>query len=215
MPRKKKKRLADIPPQTWPALPELQALRALNSRCFAALAQAACASGVGTPTAAVELLHSFAGTLDALAAERAGRCPVLLVYLHFQEGDWWGRIAEHQTPAARLNGPPPLFAADAAAPLLREILMEAWSLSRRMPQAARLLFGMSPTVVQVLTQLSMREIETVVHEHACALRPRWEDSRSFWAGLLRAVTGADPEALTDVHLHCLALLGSEAISRAA
>lgn len=197
MPRKKKTRLTDIPPQTWLALPELQALHALNRRCFAALVEATRANAAPKPTAAIELLRAFANAnaLDAAAAERAGRCPVILVYLHFQEGDWWERIAGQQTPSERLNGPSPLFLADAAAPLLGQVLMEAWSIGRRMPQVARLLFGMSPAVVQAITQLSMRDIERVAHEHACALRPRWEDNRIFWTRLFGGRHGGGPRAL--------------------
>jgi hypothetical protein len=43
------------------------------------------------------------------------------------------------------------------------------------------------------------------------LKARWPESRSFWKGLLEAAIGTDDQALANVHLHCLQLLGSEVV----
>ena len=156
---------------------------------------------------AVEVLQQFAGRLDYRACERAGRCPVLLMQLRFQDGGWWDRIAEEPT-APQLNAPAALFAQEDAAPLLREILMEAWSVSRTMPRAASFLFGLAPRVTQAISRLAIQDIERIVAQNARHLRPRWEHSHAFWPRLLRAATGTDNEAMMDMQLHSLSLLGS-------
>ena len=92
--------------------------------------------------------------------------------------------------------------------LLGEILMEVWSISRTMPRAASILFGMAPRVTQTISRLALKDIERIVARNACHLRPRWEHSRTFWPRLLRAITGTDNEAMMDIQLHCLSLLGS-------
>ncbi len=164
-------------------------------------------AGFGSP--AVLALQEFAGQVDARACERAGRCPVLLLDLNFQRPEWWQRL-EHAVPAAMdEDAPRTLFTREAAAPLLREILMETWSTGRTLPRATGLFFGMAPGVTQAITRMSVLEIDRVVANHAQYLRPRWEDRVTFWRPLVQAAIGTDDEALVNVQLHCLSLLGGE------
>jgi len=171
------------------------------------LARAASLVAPASGSHAVGALQQFAGWLDYRACQRAGRCPVLLVNLRFQDGGWWDRIAKEPT-APQLNAPAALFAQEHAAPLLREILMEACSVSRSMPSAASFLFGMSPLATQAISRLTMHDIERIVTQNARHLRPRWENSGTFWPQLLRAATGTDNEAMVNIQLHCLSLMGS-------
>lgn len=167
-------------------------------------------AGTGSP--AVLALQEFAGQVDARVCERAGRCPVLLVDLNFQRPAWWQRL-EYAAPAA-MDGPRTLLTREAAAPLLREILMEAWSTGRTLPRATGLFCGMAPGVIQAITRMSVLGIDRMVTNHAQSLRPRWEDRVTFWRRLLQAAIGTDDEALVNVQHDCLSLLGGEQLSRA-
>jgi hypothetical protein len=205
--KKKTAKRCPLAPHRWDGLPMLQPAYALNARCFGLLSQIAAGQSSATGSYAMDLLRASAAQLDARASERAGRCPVLLVNLNFQDAEWWRCLTHSRPKAMHLNGPRPVLTQEAAAPLLQEILMEAWSRGRTTPRAAALLFGMAPAVVRTITDLSSCELTQVVADHAQHLRPRWDDSRLFWTRLIQAVIGTDQEALIDVQLHCLSLLG--------
>jgi hypothetical protein len=207
MPRKRRPRSPAIPRHVWDGVPMLKDARTLNERCFAQLAQAAKAHPEHARTPALRVLAEFAARTDARACARAGSCPVLLVSLNFDVPEHWERGAAG-SPA---SPPSALFAPEVASPLAHEILMHAWTLARSAPRTARLFFGMAASVTQAIAQLTGAEIERIAHERAAQLRPRWEDRETFWKGLLDAATGTSEEALVDVHLHCLSLLGGELI----
>lgn len=185
----------------------LEEARRLNGRCFAQLAQAVKAHPNFSSTPAFEILTQFAAQIDARVCARAGSCPVLLLDLDFNDPDRWDRIIAGMS----LVAPPALFAKEAASPLLHEILMQAWSLAHGAPRAASLFFGMAPKVIEALAKLTGEELDRIAQAYAVHLRPRWEDRRVFWARLLEAATGTNDEALVDVQLHCLSLLGGERV----
>ena len=185
----------------------LKEARQLNERCFAALTHAVKAHPDAARTPALEILTQFAMQIDARVCERAGSCPVLLLDLDFNDADRWDRIVAGMPLAV----PPPLFTKEAASPLLHEILMQAWSLGHTAPRAATLFFGMAPKITEAISKRTGEEIERIAQEHAVHLRPRWEDRRTFWARLLEAATGTTDEALVDVQLHCLSLLGGDLV----
>jgi hypothetical protein len=132
---------------------------------------------------------------------------VLLVNLNFDVPEFWDRVT------LPMQMPPPrvLFSQAAASPLLHEILMQVWSLSHSLPRAASLFFGMAPHVRDAIGHLTGEEIDRIAQAHAPYLRPRWDDRRTFWTRLLEAATGPNDEALVDVQLHCLSLLGGELV----
>ena len=185
----------------------LEEVRLLNERCFAQLAQAVKTHPNSASTPAFEILTQFAAQIDARVCARAGSCPVLLLDLDFNDPDRWDRIIAGMPLAA----PSALFTKEAASLLLHEILMRAWSLSHSAPRAASLFFGMVPKVTEALAKLTGEELERIAQAYAVHLRPRWEDRRTFWARLLKAAAGTNDEALVDVQLHCLSLLGGERV----
>jgi hypothetical protein len=185
----------------------LEDARRLNERCFAALARAVKAHPNAHGAPALQVLSEFASRIDAGVCERAGSCPVLLADLYFSAPDYWDRIRTRMRSSAPI-GP---LSKEVASPLLHEILMQAWTLAHTAPRAASLFFGMAPQVTQLIAKLTGGEIERIAQEHAVDLRPRWEDRRTFWQRLLEAVTGNSQEALVDVQLHCLSLLGGELV----
>ena len=82
---------------------------------------------------------------------------------------------------------------------------------RTMPRALNLIFGMASPVAAAISQMGVPEIDRIAMDEGPHLRARWPESRSFWKGLLRAAIGTDDQALANVHLHCLQLLGSEVV----
>ncbi len=209
--KRKGKYLTMMAPTPWDALPMLESTRRLNERGFALLARRS------NDAAAREASPIFAradlwARIDEHAYERAGRCPVLLLNLNFHQLEWWQRAAEGHAGSS-LNAATPLFGALEVAPLLRAILLEAWSITRVNARAACVLFGMSPGVAQVIARLSAPGVNRIVDEYATLVRPRWEENRTFWLRFLEALSAQDEDALAHVHLHALQLLGSETIAR--
>jgi hypothetical protein len=209
MPRKRKRgsRPLAIPRHTWAGAPVLSAARQLNVRCFAALVEAVKHHPHSAGTPALQVLSEFAFRIDARVCERAGSCPVLLVDLNFDVPEFWDRV----TVGVPMNAAGALFVQESASPVLHEILMHAWSLAHSLPRAANLFFGMAPQVREAIGHLTGEEIDRIAQERAASLRPRWEERRTFWTRLLEAATGTSEEALIDVHLHCLSLLGGELV----
>jgi hypothetical protein len=185
----------------------LSAARQLNVRCFAALVEAVKHHPHSAETPALQVLSEFGSRIDARVCERMGSCPVLLVSLNFDVPEFWERV----TVGMHLSPPPTLLTQETASPLLHEILMQVWSLAHSLPRAASLFFGMTPQVREAIGQLTGEQIDRIAQEHALYLRPRWEDRRMFWVRLLEAATGTNDEALIDVQLHCLSLLGGELV----
>jgi hypothetical protein len=209
--RKGKFSRTKVAPTIWSAIPLLDSARRLNQRCFELLATLALRQpDARSPVFARADLWA---RIDARSIERAGRCPVLLLNLHFHELEWWLRVAQGGEGPVLMNARPPLFDADEVAPLLRALLAEAWSAARVNVFAASLLFGMAPAVAKSLGSLTADAIDQIATLHATAVRPRWEESRTFWSCLLEAAVGEDNEALTRVQLHALHLLGSETSAR--
>ena len=79
------------------------------------------------------------------------------------------------------------------------------------PRALNLIFGMASSVTATIVQMGVPQIDRIALEEGRHLKERWPESRSFWRGLLRAAVGTDDQALANVHLRCLQLLGSEVV----
>jgi hypothetical protein len=209
--RKGSKSRTRVAPTIWSAISLLDSARRLNQRCFELLATTALRRP--DERSPVFARGDLWARIDVRGIERAGRCPVLLLNLHFHELDWWQRVTQGSMGPLLRNARPPLFEAEEVAPLLRALLTEAWSTARVNVFAASLLFGMAPSVAKSLANLTAYKIDQIVSLHATAVRPRWEESRTFWIGLLEAAVNEHSEPLTRVQLHALHLLGSETTPR--
>ncbi len=201
-------RRAAMSPNRWAGVRMLETAHRLNERCISLLAETVRIGGASVELNAMYGLRELWAQVDARACERAGRCPVLLLDLNFQRKEWWMQVGHGDARAPSVNGPSALFTEEHATPLLREILMESWSIGRSMPHVARLIFGMEPRVSSAIADLSVPELDRAAVLYARYLRPRWEESRVFWQRLLLGAIGADDEALAHAHLHCLQLVGS-------
>ena len=122
--------------------------------------------------------------------------------------DYWQR-ASHRNANPLL--PEGMRAPDGrAVSLVREILMDAWTIGRTMPRALHFIFGIASPVAAIIIQM-VYEIDRIVVAEARQLKARWPVSRGFWRKLLQVATGTEDQALANVHLHCLQLLGSEVV----
>jgi hypothetical protein len=187
-----------IEPQRWEGRETLSTVHQLNKRFFALLA--------GLPHEDADLEALWA-QVDERVCERAGRCPVLLLDFHFQRADWWQRASQKSgNPVPSENHSPDI---ERTASFLCEILLDAWTIGRTLPRALSLVFGMAPPVLTMILQMGPSELERIAVEEAPRLKARWPERRSFWKGLLEAAIGTDQQALANVQLHCLQLLGSE------
>jgi hypothetical protein len=200
--RKKKKILRPtIVPQRWPAENTLVTVRQLNTRWLALLAK--------QPHDDVALSVLWA-QMDTRACERAGRCPVLLIDLNLQRPESRQRASLRSADPLRPEGASAPDTEPAVA-LVREILMDARTIGQTIPRALNLIFGSTSAATATIIQMGVLEIDRISVEEAQHLKPRWPESRSFWKGLLQAAIGTDDQALANVHLHCLQLLGSEVV----
>jgi hypothetical protein len=200
-------RRAAMTPNRWAGVRMLQTAHRLNERCFSLVAETVHTGGPSIQAHAMYGLRELWAQVDAQVCERAGRCPVLLLDLNFRRAELWRSVGRGKI-ASSVNGRSALFTAEHATSLLREILVEAWSIGRAMPHAASLIFGMEPSVSSAIADLSVPELDQVALLYAPYLRPRWEDNRVFWQRLLLAAIGSDDEGLAYAHLQCLQLLGS-------
>lgn len=195
-------------PGGWSGLGAVAALRRLNARCIAVLAEIARVGGT-LDRSAIYRDADLWGQMDERASERAGSCPVLLLNLNFEDLDWWKRVCTEEAIPSVPHALAPLFTEAQACALLREILMEVWRLGGSLPGAANLAFGLAPGVSAEVAKLSVPQVERITLEQCGGLRPRWEQNAVFWSNLLEAAVGHDDEALSNVHLHSLQLLGRE------
>jgi len=195
-------------PNGWSGLGAIAALRRLNARCIEILADIAQTEN-SLELSMIYRESDLWSQVDQRACERAGSCPVLLLNLNFERLDWWKKVCAGEDTARSPDALPPLFVETQGRSLLREILMEVWRLGGSLPSAANLAFGMAPGVSAEISRLSVLQIDRKACSLYEGLRPRWEQNTAFWRQLLEASVGNDDEALSNVHLHCLQLLGCE------
>lgn len=188
----------------WPGMRMLETVHRLNGQCVALLAGLAREGAPAQiPTAALASRELWA-RVDEAACRRAASCPVLLLDLKFQDPLWWAGVRDENADLARDSGTIHHFAVP-----LREVLMEAWSQTRMMPRALCFPFGIAPEVASVMSRLTAADLERILSRHAGHACPRWPQNRKFWDMLLVAALSSDEEALEQVKLYSLQLLGRE------
>jgi len=142
--RKNKKILRPtIVPQGWAGENTLTTVRQLNTRYFQILAEKANDGAI--PTA-------LWAQVDTRVCERAGRCPVLLMDLNFQRPDWWQRVSQRNAYPLATAGAHAQHV-ERAVSLVREILIDARTISRTMPRTLNLVFGMAAPVSAAIARL--------------------------------------------------------------
>jgi hypothetical protein len=189
----------------------VEVARRLNFRCLELIARVGEADQLACDVEIVRRHRNLWSRFDNRACERAARVPIVLLDCHFSEGEWWKRIVVGGGPPAGNRRGAPCFDAGDAAPLLREILVEARTIAISEPRAASLILGAPAGTVGVVASLTSTNIDRLSIECAGDLRPRWEDKIIFWKNLLEAAIDDADDALSDVSFHSLQLLGAELI----
>ena len=191
----------------WSGSHTLDRVRHLNEKCIVAAASRV-VEEESRSTKVLSVYRDLWRRMDLIGCKRAARCPVLLFDLQFENPVWWDWIVHQGPRPVKTPDTEPLLPITEAAPLLREILVEACVIALSHPRAARLVFGMAPAVVEAMTGLRASEIDSIVLTHAAELRLRWADNLVFWKNLLLAATDGTDGDITQVRLHCLQLLGN-------
>jgi hypothetical protein len=209
MHRTKKADLAR-PPQAyrWASARSVEIVQALNERCLQWLAQAA-KNDASTPLEILRCNLDLWKLFDSRACVRAARTPVVLLDCNFTCPDWWTGVVGRGLRPVRPSGRQACFTAKDAGKVLREILTEARTIAVAEPRAAHLFFGAPSIGVDLLSTMSLADIDRIASEHVVELRPRWAERADFWRNLLLAgILGTD-EAMSELSCHSLQLLGTE------
>lgn len=199
-----------LPPE-WKGAHALRLVRELNERCIESLVQVAHSRQLTTGVEIVDQHRALWRKLDSAARRRAAAASFLLMDVQFLNAEWWRWARARQNGKPRTPGSHRL-PAKLANELMRETLILAWSTASTDSHTAGLLFGMSPAVAAIFRDLAPHDIEQIAARHKHRLRLRWEEHPSFWRELLAASERADDEALHEIHLYSLQLLGSELLS---
>jgi len=193
----------------WLRAGTLDTLTELNELCLALLAEQAAVRG--SAASALLPIAELWRDLDGAARQRAASCPYLLLDAGFADPDRW------RAPAA----PPQVgdggtaryacyFTVPAAAGVARLVFIYAWHLARSQAAAARLLLGMPAPSAALISQYTLRQIQTLSENHPEWLRPRWPARVQVWRELLLAADSGDPALLERARLRGLTLLAAEA-----
>ena len=207
-PRRPPERGYDPPPlSAVSVLQSLAPLKEVNERCVEMLALAARKEPSGSLTLVGhlrEVLLRMTPEIRARAAER----PVLLSDMQFTNTPWWRAAREHPARPAPLPSWRGSFPKPQAVSLARATLMLAWHSLRFTPESAVLL-GVIPGVAELIAQLSLRDIDTIVERRFQHVRPRWEDRPAVWERLLLTAESQDFRKTRDFNLYSLQLVTGE------
>ena len=193
----------------WLRAGTLDTLTELNELCLALLAEQAAVRG--SAASALLPIAELWRDLDGAARQRAASCPYLLLDAGFADPDRW------RAPAA----PPQVgdggtaryacyFTVPAAVGVARLVFIYAWHLARSQAAAARLLLGMPAPSAALISQYTLRQIQTLSENHPEWLRPRWPARVQVWRELLLAADSGDAALLERARLRGLTLLAAEA-----
>lgn len=193
----------------WRGAQALKRVHALNERCLELLTQLARTEREQPTLAIVNQHRSLWRSLNATARKRAARTPFLLVDVHFQDADWWRSVKDSRPNRRSKMVLHAGLTGKIASELMRETLMLAWSTVAFERGAASILFGMTPAVSSIIAELGPQDVERIAARHSRYLEPRWEDFPALWGKLLVAARDGHEEALHEIHLHGMQLIGSE------
>jgi len=140
--------------------------------------------------------------LTPAARARIARCPVCLVDAGFQDERRW-------TSPASDGGGLSASAATVEVPLARSVeltqmtVMLAWSIARTHPEAACIIFGMSPQCARLVANLSVHRIPVLAERNAPHVRPAWADDPQIWRHLLNPSAAVPPSRLPQLHVRAM------------
>lgn len=185
----------------------LAPLKEVNDRCIEMLASAARREQPGSLILVSHLKDVLLRTTPEIRARAAER-PILLTDMQFTNAVWWRAARAHPSRPAPLPSWRGSFPKPAAVGLARATLMLAWHGLRSSPQSAVLL-GLLPEVAELIADLPLSDIDSIVERRFQHVRPRWEDRPAAWRHLLLAAESADFRRTRDFNLYSLQLVTGE------
>ncbi len=191
-----------------------EAIRHLNGRALVLLAKTAQGANWTEWPAAWKEIFPWWARASAATLNRAADCPMVLLDFNFQRAAWWRRVIELSPLGESRPAKDAILPPEAALPLARELVLEAWSAARSSSRLASLVFGMSPEVTTLIARLPAWDVDRIVVREVSALRVRWDTRPVFWKELFDAANREDDQSLIGVYLHCLELYGGELIASA-
>lgn len=193
----------------WKGTQVLTRVHGLNERCLELLTETAHRAPESSSLTIVSQCRNMWRGMNATTRKRAARTPFLLLDVHFQDAEWWRAVREPRLSRRRKHLLKATFTGKIASELMRETLMLAWSTVAFDRGAASILLGMTPSVGSIIAGLDAQDVERIANRHSEHLQPRWDDFPAFWEKLLVAAREGDEEALHEIHLHGMQLIGGE------
>lgn len=192
----------------WKGTQVLTRVHGLNERCLELLTDTA-RREPGCRLPIINQCRSLWRGMNVATRKRAARTPFLLLDVHFQDAEWWRSAREPRLSRRRKPSLKSTFTGKIANELTRETLMLAWSTVAFDRGAASILLGMAPPVGSIIAGLDAQDVERIATRHSESLQARWDDFPAYWEKLLVAARDDDEEALHEIHLHGMQLIGGE------
>jgi hypothetical protein len=193
----------------WLAGGVLDPLLEINAQCVELLCSMAQAQSAALPML-VELAPLWRSLSDE-GRRRLAQSPYLLVDAGFNDEARWRRLQRHGVNDQPRDLRAGCFPSDRAPGFARRVLVYGWHLARAHRSVARIALGMTPTCLDRIAELSLRDLDWVCEQHPGWVRPRWEAQPLVWRQMLAAAVNADGAALQQASLRGIQLLAAGAL----
>lgn len=188
----------------WAGARNLVPVQKFNEHCIELLSQVAGRDDVHSPAIRQNVALWLA--MDTSAVRRISRTPFVLLDIGFQDNVWWSEVAHRQ---GREPGPSVAsgrLPSDLSGDLMYETLMFCWQMVGANRTVAQTSFGMSPSVVDLISELTPQDVRGIAGRQSSAVQIRWDTNIRFWQELLQAALSADDARLAALQLHAKLLL---------
>lgn len=162
------------------------------------------------PAVAGELLpsrlHDALGKIRHAGREAIAACPYTLFTLSFDDHRFWTAALDDSGEHAVEERYGMMSSSLMQAAFCEIALFMAWHTAQSQRLAARLLFGMPDTLVNLLADAPLWKVRRVALDFPGLLAPRWPRNPAFWPDLIRFADAGD------ARLEAARLLGTQLIA---
>ena len=186
----------------------------LNERCLDLLVLVA---RTGPPTSGFTLamhLRPLLRSTRPAVRRRAAEVGLPLIDMEFRNSEWWQALKSDSSSCSRQHLRPDL-PKRAMVQLTRATLILCWHSVHADLECARVLFGMSRAVTEIVGSLRLSDIEQIAERQFRRVRPRWDDRPWLWRELLSAAESNDQLSWRAFHVHALQVLAGENLPKQA
>jgi hypothetical protein len=178
--------------------PSLTPVFELNGLFLELLAEAARNSTSKSPSWSAALRPEVS-QLTPAARARIARCPVCLIDVGFHDVARWGSQSSEYRLSEEISGLPPGRTIE----LTQMTVTLAWTIARESPEAACIIFGMTPDCVRRVSDLSLHRIPWLAERNSPAIRPAWAARPQVWQHLLSLSDPPPASRLPPLHVHAM------------